>query len=71
MILSESVMRRDRFGSAGLSRRCSATRPDCLHCSHLRAIAASRRATSRFLDAYAGMLGDRLIPIEPGLVAAQ
>jgi len=29
------------------------------------------RHLADFLDAYAGMLGDRLIPIEPGLVAAQ
>jgi len=33
--------------------------------------AASRAPPRGFLDAYAGMLGDRLIPIEPGLVAAQ
>src|ERR1700674_5768949 len=29
------------------------------------------RHLADFLDAYAGMLGDRLVPIEPGLVAAQ
>jgi adenosylhomocysteine nucleosidase len=29
------------------------------------------RHLADFLDAYAGTLGDRLIPVEPGLVAAQ
>jgi len=29
------------------------------------------RHLADFLDAYMGMLGDRLIPVEPGLVAAQ
>jgi adenosylhomocysteine nucleosidase len=41
----------------------------------LLALARDCRLAARhladFLDAYTGMLGDRLIPIEPGLVAAQ
>ena len=45
--------------------------PVCRLCCDWRAIAALRRGRlADFLDAFAGTMADRLIPIEPDAVAA-